>query len=99
MVKRAKQSFWAGKPPRMVHAGDLVADNDPIVKGREHLFEDAGAYVQREARRVEQATSAPGERRSVAPAPKPAEQAKPPSGRAVRPRKTTPKGEQDGDEK
>ncbi len=34
---RAKTYFAAGR--RIVRAGDLLPDNDPIVKGREHLFE------------------------------------------------------------
>jgi hypothetical protein len=35
---RAKQSFLAS-PRRFVSAGDVLDDKDPIVKGREALFE------------------------------------------------------------
>lgn len=40
--------------------GRLVAANDPVVTGREHLFRPAEA-------RVERATAAPGELRDVTP--------------------------------
>jgi len=51
---------------RVVRAGDLVDDKDPLVKGREHMFETVDANVARVSdRSVEQATSAPGEKRSV----------------------------------
>lgn len=43
-----------GKPV-LVHAGDVFPANDPIVKGREHLFAPAPP--------IEQATAAPGEKR------------------------------------
>jgi hypothetical protein len=82
MAKRCKASFtaWTAGVPRVVTAGDLVDDGDPVIKGREHLFESVDAYVA--ARQpgavlppgpaeVEQATAAPGERRSVRPVAKP----------------------------
>lgn len=51
---RARESFHACG--RFVAAGEPVDPADPIVKGREALFEADG---------VEQATAAPGERRAV----------------------------------
>lgn len=60
---RARESFFVAVPPpgRMVRAGELVKDGDPIVKGREHLF---GPDGEDEAP-VERATAAPGEKRLV----------------------------------
>lgn len=55
MVKQAKQGFTCrvdGKR-RYVGRGELVADKDPVVKGREAFFDDA----------VETADKAPGERK------------------------------------
>lgn len=49
--------------PRVLTAGQLVDSADPVVKGREHLFETLDTYMDRKA--PEQATAAPGERRSV----------------------------------
>lgn len=37
MTLRAKTYFAAGR--RIVRAGDLLPDDDPIIKGREALFE------------------------------------------------------------
>jgi hypothetical protein len=45
--------------------GQLVADDDPVIKGREHLFEDVDAFMERQTPRVEQATAEPGARRSL----------------------------------
>ena len=60
--------FWG---QRFVAQDEIVASDDPVVKGREHLFK---------AVEVEQATAAPGEKRSVAiPKKKPA--AKKPAGK------------------
>ena len=59
---RAKETFFTTSN-LVVVAGDLVDDNDPIVKGREALFEPAEAAVKPSS--VEQATAAPGERRSA----------------------------------
>lgn len=47
-----------GAVPRVLRAGDLVDEKDPVVKGREVMFESVEATVER-------ATSAPGERRSL----------------------------------
>lgn len=54
-VLRARESFYAGS--RFVAAGEEVDAKDPAVKGREHLF-DADTVV-------EQATAAPGEKRTT----------------------------------
>ncbi len=52
---------------RVVRAGDLVDDKDPLVKGRERWFETVDANVGRMTdRSVEQATAAPGEKRTTA---------------------------------
>lgn len=65
-IKRCKASFAAAVHgvPRVMAVGTLVKDDDPILKGREHLFEDAEAYVQ-ERTRVEDTSAAPGRRRSL----------------------------------
>lgn len=47
-----------GAVPRVLRAGDLVDEKDPVVKGREVMFEPVETTVER-------ATSAPGERRSL----------------------------------
>ena len=62
-IKRVREPFVAvvGGVPRAYPAGQLIDDTDPVFKGRERLFEDVEAGV----RRVEQATAAPGEKRSV----------------------------------
>jgi len=50
---------------RVVRPGDLVDQNDPLVKGREQWFETVEANVHRMTdRTVEQATAAPGEKRA-----------------------------------
>ncbi|RSS59789.1 hypothetical protein [Streptomyces sp. WAC01280] len=67
-IKRCKAAFAANinGSPHMFTVGQLVADDHPVIKGREALFEDAETYVSdRTASRVEQATAAPGEKRSV----------------------------------
>lgn len=51
--------------PRTVPAGTLLDSDDPIVKGREKLFEPVDAFMERRAPRVEQATAEPGEKRSL----------------------------------
>jgi len=51
---------------RVVRLGDLVDSKDPLIKGREQWFETVDATAERFSNRtVEQATSAPGEKRSV----------------------------------
>jgi hypothetical protein len=66
-IKRAKSSFVAyiGGAPRLVNAGDLIDESDPVVAGREDLFGSIEDHVASSGRTVEQATSEPGERRSV----------------------------------
>jgi hypothetical protein len=43
-IVRAKQSFRA--PGALVRAGDLFGSDDPIVAGREHLFESVAGAVR-----------------------------------------------------
>lgn len=66
MIKRCKAAFAAsvGGVPRVMRPGTLVQDDDPVIKGREHLFEDVDAFVQQRTR-VEAATDEPGGRRSL----------------------------------
>lgn len=68
MIRRCKQSFAAvvNGVPRVVAAGALVDSADPVMKGREALFDDVEAYMADKAPRsgVEQATAGPGEKRS-----------------------------------
>jgi len=47
---------------RTIRTGDLVSDDDPDFKGREHLFEPA---IKAANRALETASAAPGERRSL----------------------------------
>lgn len=49
--------------PRVVRKGTAIAAADPVVKGREHLFDTAEDAVRGP---VEQATAAPGEKRTAA---------------------------------
>jgi hypothetical protein len=44
---------------RVVSVGEVVADDDPVMVGREHLFN----FAPNDVGDVEQATAAPGERR------------------------------------
>lgn len=65
MTKRAKSSFvTASNPPRVVRSGALFQDSDPVIQGREGLFEDVDDYIER-LKGPEQATAAPGEKRSI----------------------------------
>ena len=68
-ILRANQPFAytdSTGTPRVVRPGDLFSADDPCVKGRETLFEPVEVAAARKATStVEQATSAPGERRSV----------------------------------
>lgn len=84
-IKRCVAAFAASADgvPRMYTVGMLVDASDPVIKGREGLFEDVDTHMAdkaaRQAPRVEQATAEPGEKRSVGrPAAKKAA-AKPPS--------------------
>jgi hypothetical protein len=71
---RARETFIAampdGVPPLTVNAGKIIAAGDPILLGREPLFEEIDEAAARDAQTrihraapVEQATAAPGERR------------------------------------
>lgn len=64
---RCKESFAAdvNGVQRVVTAGQLLDSADPIVKGRDSLFEPVETYIQRNTPPVEQATAAPGEKRAV----------------------------------
>lgn len=69
-IKRCKSPFsiWKNGVPRVITGGQLIEDTDPVYKGHEHLFEDVETFVSEKAERaavVEQATAAPGEKRSV----------------------------------
>lgn len=77
-IKRCKASFAAsvGGLPRVMRTGTLVSEDDPIIKGREHLFEDAETHVQERAR-VEDTSAAPGRRRSLSRPARKAAAAKP----------------------
>ncbi len=62
VLLRAIEAFFVGQ--RFVHPEMIVSSYDPVVKGRESLFQPI---------EVEQATAAPGEKRNVAiPESKPA---------------------------
>lgn len=69
---RAKESFAAFTENGTVNVGigQAYDSKDPVVKGREHLFEsdNDGEDTPRRGRRpkVEQATAAPGEHRDLA---------------------------------
>ena len=58
---RARETFFVGNAK--VTKGQLVNDNDPILKGKAHLFEPIDGDIA--VPMVEQATAAPGERRRV----------------------------------
>ena len=48
----------------IIQPGQIVDDGDPILKGRESLFDDFAPKVRTyHGQRVEQATAAPGEKR------------------------------------
>lgn len=48
----------------IIQPGQVVDANDPILKGRETLFEPFAPKVRNYPGRVEQATAAPGEKRA-----------------------------------
>lgn len=91
MIKRCKTSFAVsvGGVPRVMKAGALVQDDDPVIRGREHLFEDVDTFVQKQRTRAEAATAEPGERRSLS---KPAKKTAAVKTAAKKPA-TTPDGE------
>ncbi|WP_412079041.1 hypothetical protein ACLF6K_37490 [Streptomyces xanthophaeus] len=66
-IKRCKASFAASVngTPHMFNVGQLVDADDPVIKGREALFEDVETYMSARGAQVEQATAEPGDRRSV----------------------------------
>lgn len=68
-IKRCKASFSVSVRgvPRVVTVGSLVDADDPVVRGREHLFEDVETHMSDRAPQTEEATAAPGERRSLLP--------------------------------
>ncbi|QRZ05896.1 hypothetical protein [Mycolicibacterium austroafricanum] len=51
--------------PRVIRPGDLFDKTDPCVKGREHLFEPVEVNAERRRSTVEDASAAPGEKRSL----------------------------------
>lgn len=77
-ILRCKEPFAADIDgvPRVITAGQLLDSSDPVIKGRERFFEAVDAHMARRSREVEQATAAPGEKRSVTPADKPPRGAK-----------------------
>lgn len=83
-IKRCKSSFATSVRgvPRVMKTGQLVTDDDPVLKGREHLFEDVEAAVRDVP--VEDASAAPGRRRSLTRAAKRA-QARPVKKAAAKP--------------
>lgn len=68
-IKRAKTAFayMVGTMPRVINSGNLYDESDEVVSKFPEHFEDVETHVdrRREARaEVEQATAAPGERRT-----------------------------------
>lgn len=59
-MRKCNTSFFVGA--RFVAAGELVEDSDPILRGREHLFD---APVRAAGPVIESATAAPGEKRAT----------------------------------
>lgn len=66
-IKRSKVSFAAtiNGVPQVVNVGRLVEDGDPLLKGREHLFETVETHMAARTSGVEQATADPGEKRGI----------------------------------
>lgn len=67
-IKRCKASFSVSVNgvPRVITAGTLLDTSDPVIKGREALFEDVDTYMsERAPQPVERATAEPGERRNL----------------------------------
>ena len=69
-------AYMVGNTPRVLRAGDVVDADDPCVKGREDKFEPVEVAAER-YRVVEQATAAPGEKRTRSRAQKSSEQKMP----------------------
>lgn len=79
-ILRVRDSFmyYGGGDPRMFAAGDLIDASDPVVKGREALFQDVEDFVQQKTDRpqiglrgrvIERASAEPGEKRAFSPKP------------------------------
>lgn len=66
MAMRCVAAFAAYRngAPVIVNVGEVLPDDDEVIKGREGLFEPLDAHLARRSG-VEQATAAPGEKRSV----------------------------------
>jgi len=63
----ARQAFAANLNGEtiIIQPGQVVDANDPILKGRESLFDDFAPSIRKyPGQRVEQATAAPGEKRA-----------------------------------
>lgn len=65
-IMRAMSTVWVANPnggaPRLITAGDLLAEDDPFVQAAPGVFRAVNELVT-----VEQATAAPGEKRTRAP--------------------------------
>lgn len=61
MARIATTTAWV-PGNRLITQGDLVEDDDPILRTHGALFADPNALAREQ---VEQATAAPGERRAV----------------------------------
>lgn len=61
----ARHAFAAqvGAETIIIQPGQVVDANDPVLKGREELFEDFAPKIRQYKGQVEQATAAPGEKR------------------------------------
>lgn len=66
--KTAFAVFFDGVP-RVVGAGELVDSDDPVVDGREEMFEPVDTFMSRH-RSSETATAAPGEARAIKRSPR-----------------------------
>ncbi|MFD0353510.1 hypothetical protein ACFVHW_07135 [Streptomyces sp. NPDC127110] len=74
-VKRCTTPFsvWVDGSPRVYPGGQLVDEQDPVLKTHGHLFEDVAVHVAaRAARQAETATAGPGELRTLTGPPEPA---------------------------
>lgn len=59
-MRKANTSFFVGA--RLITVGELVADDDPAIAGREHLFDGAPSST---GPVIESATAVPGEKRTT----------------------------------
>lgn len=67
-IKRCREAFsvWVNGAPRVVSAGQLIEDSDPLYSTHGHLFEDVETYVSdHRPAGVEDASAAPGKLRHV----------------------------------